>query len=420
MKNTILNSLSIALFLGLATMLTAQNSDLYMYGQVTSVDNEIYTGQIRWDREEAYWFDMFNATKLENDNLKYLSKDEMKDLTGSSCGNKKKTSWSGWNAWNNNSSYSSSRSMIHTFACQFGEIQSIDIKGRNDVRVALKNGERLAFEGGSNDIGAKIQVVDTELGLVKLDWDRVAKVEFMNSPRDMASHFGEPLYGVVETDYGTYTGFVQWDHDERMALDILNGSSDDGEMEVAFHKIKSIKKVKNSADVTFHSGRTINLEGTNDVNCSNKGIVVYHPDFGRADIPWSAFESVVFTEVPTNQSKSYDNYKGHTEIRGSVVTNTGKTLNGILVYDLDESRRLEVLDGKKDNVEFFIPFSNIQSITPLNKKESEVVLVDNTKIVFEDTVDVDERNSGLLICSDSKKCEYVRWEDVEKVNLKQL
>ncbi len=46
----------------------------FIYGKITTIDDNTYQGQIRWGDEEAYWTDMFNAGKRYNDNIQYLSR----------------------------------------------------------------------------------------------------------------------------------------------------------------------------------------------------------------------------------------------------------------------------------------------------------------------------------------------------------
>ncbi|MFT7282032.1 MAG: hypothetical protein ACI9DM_001762, partial [Cyclobacteriaceae bacterium] len=54
-------------FLILMTEVKAQSvtADGYIYGKVTTFDNQ-YEGLIRWDDEEIFWFDHFNASKTKN------------------------------------------------------------------------------------------------------------------------------------------------------------------------------------------------------------------------------------------------------------------------------------------------------------------------------------------------------------------
>ena len=126
--------------------LTAQN-DGFLYGTVTSWDNKTYTGQIRWGKEEAFWTDMFNASKIENQYVDMLSRDDFTKLRES---RNESNEW-----WDRvKVQYVSSDSYIHQFGSQFGHIKSITTRGGKRIEVELRNGEKVRLDGnGYNDIG---------------------------------------------------------------------------------------------------------------------------------------------------------------------------------------------------------------------------------------------------------------------------
>jgi len=381
----------------------------FIYGKITTIDDDVYEGQIRWGKEEAFWFDFFNSTKPENENLKWLSREEIKDLNE----HKYEVNNRGWSKVFKNNWYSES-DHTHIFACQFGDIKKITVKHREKITVEFKNGEHYDLDGGSNDVGETVLIHDKDLGNIKLKWDRISEVEFMTTPSNLESRFGEPLYGTVKTHSGLFEGFLQWDHDERLSHDELNGDNADGAMDIEFGKIKSIKKKLRGSDVTLKSGRSLHLTGSNDVNDDNRGIIVNMPNYGRVDIPWDEFIEINFTEVPSGLALNYDDYEGGSNLRATVETIGGEKLNGFIVYDLDETFQLEMLDGKIDNIEYFVPFGAIKSITPKNRKESLVQLSNGEQMLFEDKVDVNESNDGILI-KKGKDITYVSWAEVEKI-----
>lgn len=384
-------------------------SSMLIYGKVTTVGDKEYVGQIRWGKEEAFWFDFFNSQKPENDNLKYLSKKQVKELDEKDHHNDN----SKWWGWSNNNNWSNDHE--HVFACQFGDIKSIDIRSKERVVLELKNGEEIRLQGGSNDIGAKIHVNDPELGHVKLDWKRVAHVEFMQAPKGLKSYYGDPLYGTVETRDGDFKGFVQWDHDERLGHDELNGDNRDGDIDIQFKNIASIEKDYGGSLVTLFSGREFELRGSNDVDDDNRGIIVNNPDYGRVDIEWDEFKKVDFVAEAPVWDRSYGDYKGEEKLSGTVVTKGGDSYRGTIVFDLDEAYKLEILNGMDGEIEYFIPFSHVRTIAPLNRSESKVKLASGKEYVFDDKVDVDENNDGVLIFKSESDYEYVSWEDVEQI-----
>ena len=405
------------LALGNAIILDAVESNFgkastqqFIYGEITTVDNEKYKGHIRWGKEEVFWFDFFNSVKKGNDNLKWLSSNEEEALNGESKKEKKWYSGVVQYGWKTKADHN------HLFACQFGDIKAINVHSGERVILEFKDGSEYELDGGSNDIGTKVQLSDDELGIVKMDWKRIKRVEFMQAPANSESAFGNALYGTVKTVRGEYEGFLQWDHDERLDSDVLNGHSADGEMDIEFGKIKSIKKDDNASMVTLHSGRTFKLRGTNDVDGGNRGIIVSTPNYGRVDISWGEFEEIHFTEVPNNAGLAYSDYNGSKKLKGVVKTFDDGTLSGDIIFDLDETYQLEMLNGVSDHVEYLIPFSVVKEIKPMNRKESKVTLNNGESFLFQGSVDVSEDNDGILVfIGNDDKPKYVSWAEVESI-----
>ena len=390
-------------------ILPSSNSDIYIYGKVYTDDDDVYEGQIRWGKEEAFWFDHFNSSKPENENLEFLSRKELRNLDGDHNYSEIKSLFNWEVSWGNDHT--------HSFSCEFGNIKALEIGRRGRLELELKNGEKLDLEGGSNDIGTYVQVTDPTLGHIKVDWDRIERVEFMQAPVGFESHYGAPLYGTVESESGEeFTGYVQWDHDERLAYDELNGKNRDGEIDLEFANIKSIERDIRSAIVTTQSGRSLKLRGTNDVNSENRGIIVNIPGQGRVDIPWDEFERVTFS-TPKMGIVNYDDYDASLEIRGSVETEDGDKVDGRIIYDLDESYQFEILNGKKDGIEYFIPFQLIKSIQPSSRKRAVVTLKSGKELKLEDSVDVNEDHDGLLVFGSDDEPRYIPWHDVASIRL---
>ncbi|MEL7005463.1 MAG: hypothetical protein AAFN93_22435 [Bacteroidota bacterium] len=400
-------------------LLSAQNEG-YIYGKITTIDDRTYVGPIRWGKEEVFWTDMFNASKERNENLDYLSRNEREELEDNYRRNNNNGSYwerrvSNWfsSEWNwNDDRYE----FKHQFVCQFGEIKSIRPYRRNGADIVLRNGDKVEVDGqGYNDIGSKIRILDPEIGEIELPWDRIDMIEFSQAPSKMDETFGEPLYGSVETYGGVFTGFIQWDHDERVGDDKLDGDSRDGDVSISFGKIASIENDGNRSEVVLNSGRRFSLRGTNDVNNENRGIIVTTKEFGRVDIPWREFKKVTFTKSK-GKLTSYDQFGSAKDLSGAVKVSGGETLKGRIVFDLDEEKDYEILQGKDNDIEYLIPFRNIKYLSPKSYRNSSIELKNGTKIVLEDSHDVSDRNSGILVFSGNGDPTYVRWEDVREIN----
>ena len=394
------------LFIATIFSATAQTDQVFIYGKLTTIDGETYQGQIRWGKEEAYWTDLFNGTKEENDNYRYLSREDRDKLRR----NYRRKSWS----WNGVRVSSGSYQVKHEFQCRFGDIQTLEVNRENEVALTLRNGEKFYIQGGSNDFGAKVNLMDPELGKVTFNWSRIDKIEFADTPKNLPAKFGEPIYGTVTFYGGEYTGYIQWDHDERISTDKLDGDTRDGDLSIEFGKIKSIKKEGSGSEVVTRSGRELYLRGSNDVNQENRGIIVT-TDFGRVDIPWREFKKVEFKNAP-NKGKGYADYAKMEKLSGTIQTVDGQSLSGTIIYDLDETYSFEMLQGKEDDVEYIIPMSSVKQVIPKNYDNSMVILKNGTELLLGEARDVSEKNDGVLVFNKGDNDPtYIIWEDIKEI-----
>ncbi len=397
----------VALFI-LLSEVKAQPSDVqgYIYGKVTTLDSE-YQGQIRWGDEEAYWNDYFNSVKVRDPYYQRLAdrhKDEEED-------NEVSWTWDFSRIWEDRYSNTS-----HVFSCQFGDIKTLEDFGRSYITVGLKNGAKIRLNGGSNDIGANIQMQDEELGEIKITWSRIREVEFLPTPRNLEIKGGGPIYGTIETfRKGTFTGFIQWDHDERQGDDVLDGDIRNEDLSIPFKNIRYIEKQGNGCDVELNSGRRFYLTNSNDVDNDNNGIIVTVPGVGKIDIPWKYFRSATFEPAP-NSGQSYNDYPTPKGLFGTVYSIDGTEYRGKIVYDIDEIWELETLDGNDDDVEYKIAFRHVKSIIPKNYAYSMVELRNGDKILLGDTQDVSDSNDGILVFQNpDEEPIHIPWKKLAEV-----
>jgi len=391
--------------------LQAQADEGFIHGTVTTIDDNVYTGAIRWGKEEVYWSDFFNSIKTSNDYIKYLTREDEEQLRES------ESYW--WEDWLKiNIDIENYNSRTHVFTCQFGDIKSIKIITKTKVDVELKNGYIYHLKGGSNDIGATIRVIDNDVGLIKLDWDRVYKVEFSETPEVLTEKFGDPLNGTVQTSLGSFTGLIQWDHDERVSTDELDGDIKDGDLSIKFGKIKSISKEGRGSLVVLHSGSEYYLTGSNDVNNGNRGIIVTVDGMGRVDINWDEFRKVTFEENNLFSGKAYASYKSPNKLKGTVIPADKSSASGIIIFDLDEVLDIEILDGKDRGLEYSIPFKNIKKIIPKNYKWSNIELKNGKTILIGEMQDVSDRNDGVLVFENKEDPVYFSWKQIEEIHFK--
>lgn len=388
----------------MVTKIAAQQNAQFIYGVVTTKSDEKYEGFMRWGKEEITWHDSFNSTKSGNQSRKNS------DKRGSSLWGE--FDWSITSLWKDK--YQGSN---HTFACQFGDIAILHNKGGDRVDVELKNGSIIKVDGGSNDIGATVRMKDYELGLIKFDWKRIKNVEFFQAPTNRNPKYGTLLYGVVKTRRGReYRGFIKWDDDERMGDDILDGDSRNGEQKIPFENIVAIEKERNGSMITFKSGREISLDGSNDVDDGNRGVIVYQEGVGTIDVPWKYFRKVEFEQPPVGPV--YRDYVNPQALEGHVTLYDGEIIEGQIIFDRDEMWDLEVLDGNDDDLHFEIPFRNIKRIVPKNSSYSMIYLRNGDELLLGDTQDVSDDNDGIFIFNNKNKPTAINWDDIDDIVFK--
>lgn len=415
--------LSATLILVLAGSVLA-GTEGYIYGKVTTRNDKVYQGPLRWGSQEAFWDDLFNSAKEELPFMEYKEEyyeklekeleDDDNGRYGSRSSRRKRVSILGGTInidlddhWVN-----------RQFIARFGDIKKLEVIGSEDAFLTMRDGTTYEVSGYSDDVGTDITVYDPALGSIELPWRKIDTVEFLPTPSS-ATVPGERIQGKVFTDAGNFEGYIQWDHDECLSIDKLDGDSDDGRISVKMGQIKSIeRRSRRSAKVTLLDGREFILDGTNDVNDENRGIFVEDPRYGRVSVSWDAFEKAEFVQTG-NSGRSFDSYTENGHIEGEVETVSGEKYAGRVVFDLDESERWEMLNGDRFDVEYYIPFYLIQSISPRSRNASEVILKNGEKLRLEDSHDVNRDNDGVLIMKDSKSDPvYVPWEEIEIIKLK--
>jgi len=376
----------------------------FIYGKVTTRSGDTYIGAIRWGTQEFFWDDLFNATKTENP---WAS--QKKQISN---GTDKKARVKVFGFDINPQSFS-----LHQFVTRFGDIASIEARRDEDANLMMKDGT--VYEAtGYGDIGVTLLIYDQSLGKVKIDWEKVDKVEFMKTP-DKVDKPGYRLYGKVKTRTQEFSGGVMWDAEECVSSDVLDGETKDGDLEIEFGKIRSIaKNSSGSSKVKLKDGREFILSGTNDVDEDNRGIYVEDKRYGKVELDWDQFEEVVYDDEG-GSGDPYDIYRPTGRLKGTVSVYKVGEISGEIVYDLDENEGFEILDGKIDDINFYIPFRQIVSITPKGRHSSLVKLINGEELLLEDEQDVSSGNTGILISKDGKQWEYYEWSQIDKIEFKQ-
>jgi len=387
---------------GLALAGPAMASDVgYIYGRVELQSGESYEGELRWGDEEAFWDDIFNSDKVENENLAYFDRRQLERI--------RERHWNGWNVLG-----VFDPDLTHVLAVRFGDLKRIEVRGGEDLIAEFRNGRQLRLHGGSNDVGAQITVLDPKQGRREVKWSRIRTIEFKDTPAKLADKLGEPIYGTVKTGPYQFVGRIQWDNDETLTTDELDGETSDGRQSIEFGDIAAIRRYRSGALVTLKSGSDLYMRGTNDVNGENRGVVVIVDGVGSVKVGWDDFDGVQFRSAPES-GRAYAEYGKASNLQGTVVARDGARLDGRIVFDLDESWDFELLQGMNHDTEYLIPFRDIARITRQGLRRSVVELHNGLVIELEGGQDVTRKNEGLLVFAGDRGPTYFDWRDVTEI-----
>jgi hypothetical protein len=321
-----------------------------IHGTVTTHAGTRATGLIRWGGQEAFWDDLFQSAKLD---LPYPDYAEPAQQPAES-------EW-WWQELARRMVQAVDRGPRRVFASRFGDIAALEVVGGNEAVVTMKSGTSYRVGGYADDVDATLTVADAEGGEVEIEWGRVKRVEL--SPAPAGTVFpGHRLSGTVDAGSLQLAGFIQWDEDEGLSTDRLDGDAEGGRVSIPFGAVAAIEQASAaSARVTLSDRRTLVLRGTNDVNAENRGIMVEDPRHGRVRVPWRCFRRLELAR-PDGSGPGYTDFATPQRLHGAVTARDGSTHAGTIHFDLDASESWEMLEGTAAGVSFQIPFSRVRSL----------------------------------------------------------
>ena len=396
---------------------SAQDADR-IWARVHTTSGEVHEGFIRWDRNEGSWVDILDGSKeVPSENY-----DAWLEANADGERPTRSLELKGYRiTWNEEDPDFPSTA---TSGVRFGHLDALIVTGDDEAEIVLRSGVRVVLSGGSTDIGSMRELVveDRDGNETELDWEDLDRVDFSAVPAGATAH-ARRLYGSVEDQDGnTYAGYLSWDLDEILESDILDGEDEEGdEHRIPFREIASIEGHRRGSTVTLVSGRVLELDDSNDVDRGNRGIQISDPGLGMVEVEWEEFRRADFGPAPT-PGVGYDAFDGGHPLRGTVVTQAGEEISGLLRWDADEQWSWELLDGWLEEVDYTIEFGNITHIRRNEAVGVVVTLTDGRTLEVHDGNDVDWDNKGILVSpegtsgpSEAPQFRYVHWDDFREV-----
>jgi len=411
MKGSLITAFWCLSFLTMSGALKADNSGR-IYGRIYTKDNEEFVGLIRWDKNEVNWVDVLDGNKdLPEKNRRAAKRHGAQDrdrehsieIFGLKVGGNDENFW-----WSDNAQS----------GIRFGHLKSLKVIDDDRVLLALKSGIEVELTEGSTDIGQDIReliIEDEKKGEIELVWDDIETVEFSPAQAGIKSRYGDRLYGNLTTRRGDeYSGFVCWDVDEVLTDDVIDGEERDRTRKIELGTVSAIERYSSSgATVFLKSGDQVILKGTNDVDDSNRGIIISDPGFGQMRVDWDEFSRLDFT--PAKKSVTYDQFDGGRKLNGTVYAESGESYTGEIRWDNDEEYTWEILDGDYRGAEFDVEFGLIKTIEKNSTRTSLVTVWDGRSFRLRGSNDVDEENKGIFITQANGDVEQIGWDEFKKV-----
>lgn len=378
-----------------------------LFGKIVTVEDQVIEGVLRWGNEEAFWDDLFISNKpMKESYFAYLSGDELLQLSGNSS---ESLDWSFWSLWR--PKYPEG---FQSFRCRFGDIQRIIVTGEEAAIVQFKSGQQQEVSGGLSP-GKELHIYDRDDVERRINWGDIRSVEFAATPIRARASQVRPLYGIVFTTQGAFEGFVQWDAQERLTTDLLDGRSASKKVSLLFSEIEEIRQDGDSSLVTLYSGKVYQLGGGDDVGPGNHDIIVKSMELGHVRIPWEEFRFARFSETAPLMSPAYSAFIPPTAIHGLVRTIDGTEYSGRILFDMDEEYDLETLEGRKEDIFYHLPIRNIREMTRKNYNVCGVTLWNGDRLFLGQEHDLTDKNWGLLIWQEEDSPVYVPWNSIQLI-----
>lgn len=383
-----------------------------LYGRVTMSGGAVYEGRLRFGGDqEAFWGDAFNGQRADNLWVRHVPPSRLRRTTHP-------VSILGVEVAEDEDEVPLTRPMM----ARLGDLARIEVQGRR-IGVTLKSGAAMDVDyDEANDFDDGVRVWDAREGVVDLNAQWIKVIEFLPAPEPTSNPAPARLYGVMRTRGGEFKGFIQWNRRASLADDTLHvGAGEDAD--IRFGRVRAIvRRSPTSASVILDDGSEIPASEPGDVGRATRGTYVEDPRYGRVLVPWHEFERIDFSEG--GPGPSYRDFAPGGPIRGRVIANDGRALEGRLVFDLDESEVTETLDAPVKGIDYSIPFALVAAIDLTGRDGGAapdhvaVTLVSGEELRFDRSGDLSSANGGLLVFGeDSGAAQYLQWAEVRRIEI---
>jgi len=180
---------------------------------------------------------------------------------------------------------------------------------------------------------------------------------------------------------------ITWDEDDGVPLETTAAA-------VRFAHLSALAVTgPRRAVAVLTTGDTLELvAGSSDLGGGFRGLVVESAAGDTVELDWDEFVRVDFASAPTGWAPPRSR-----RLFGTLRTQGGQELTGLVAWDLDEALATDVLDGEQGREDVRIPFSDITAISRESGSSARVTRASGAQVVLEDTNDVDASNRGIEV-----------------------
>lgn len=373
-----------------------QEAACRIWGRVTTVEGDRLEGFLRWDRNGTHWADLLSGSRAPDpERMSLVSR--VRDPEAPP--RRRVVEVGGYRvSWDEPDPALEVRTSV---AVRFGHLVSLQVFEGASALLTFGDGAVEEWRSDNSDLGPGMRdLVVTGPGgaATSVAWEALDRVDFGLAPAGVAP-VSRRLYGTVEDRWGrSYTGFVAWDRDEALSADTLQGRRGDREYALRFADIGGLEREAGGTRVALRHGEELRLTGGNDVGQGNRGIQVADPELGTVTVPWANFRRVRFhdPEAPPACHRASVS-RGGGPLHGTVRTRDGRALTGDILWDGDEARGWEQLDGEDRGTAFQVEMARIASVRRVSFREARVELRDGRVLTLGGSNDVSEDNRGILV-----------------------
>lgn len=384
-----------------------------LWGEVLTTSGERLTGYLRWDRNEAGWWDHLEGRRARDPELLERIATALGDPVED---RRRSVEFLGVRiSWNEDVDDGAVSSGV-----AFGHLREVRPLGDDAATLVLRDGSEVEVRATSTDLGSGLRELRVEVpgaDTRELSWGELERIRFGPVPADAPEPASPRLHGTLEDRWGgSWTGDLSWDRDEVLAGDVLDGAEDGEDREISFALVSAVeRRFEGGARVLLRDGGELVLTDSNDVDRGHRGVQVSDPRLGLIDVPWSAVSSVRFHPPATR--RGYDQVAPVGPLAGTVLTADGTVHRGRIFWDADESVGWELLDGEYRDLVFAVEFAHIRSIERATARAASVELRDGRVLRLEGGNDVGRDNRGIVVEGDDGSLTVIRWRDFRRLEL---